>query len=179
MDLYNDNPSRIWTQEFEPGISTTPYELGRSTRAVKVRNLHLYNYKDLSHITREELFSWIFIDKILEQFGGVDIAAAAAIISGQPFIPTRAKFKGATPGTSPASVVSRKFLNKEMPFRLPTITGKSLRTLRIAFTKNLGAWVGRSVPIVGWLVLAYDVQEIIRKTLLAYNKLAKEGDKLW
>jgi hypothetical protein len=59
------------------------------------------------------------------------------------------------------------------------ITGKSLGTLRIAMTNRLGAWVGRTVPVVGWVVLAYDVEEIIRKTWASYNEIAVEGDKLW
>ncbi len=109
----------------------------------------------------------------------MDIAAAAAVLSGQPFIPTRKKFVGATPGTSIASVVSRKALNVNMSFRMPMITGKTLGTLRIAFTKNLGAFVGRSIPFVGWFILAYDVEEIIRKTLIRYNEIAVEEDKLW
>lgn len=176
---YEDNPSRVWVFDFDNGPYTTADGLGYSVKPVTVGNFHLYNYKDLENITREELFVWILIDRILDQFTGTDIAAAAAILSGQPFVPTRAKFGGATPGTSPASVLSRKLLNKQMPFRLPTITGKSLRTLRISMTKNLGAWAGRTVPIVGWAIMAYDVEEIIRKTLLTYNQMAQDGDKLW
>jgi hypothetical protein len=139
----------------------------------------LYDYKDLKSITKEELFVWIVIDMTLEHFGGLDLAAAAAVLSGQPFIPTRTKFGGATPGTSPASLVSRKVLNKNMSFRMPMITGKTLSTLRISFTKNLGAFVGRTIPIVGWLVLLYDVEEIMRKSLIKYNSIVRESDKLW
>ncbi|MCK4165381.1 hypothetical protein HFK89_23765 [Ralstonia pseudosolanacearum] len=144
-----------------------------------VHNVHYYNYKDLQHITREELFVWILIDKILEQFGGIDLAAAAAVIAGQPFLSTRGKFAGATKGTSPLSIASRNLLNKQMPFRMKMITGRSLSTLRIATTRNLGAWVGRTVPMVGWVILAYDVEEITRKTLVTYNSMAQAGDKIW
>lgn len=179
MSSYVDNPSRVWVFDFENGPYATAEGLGTSLKAVTVKNVHLYSYKDLDEITREELFVWILIDKILEQFTGTDIAAAAAILSGQPFIPTRTKFGGSTSGTSPASVLSRKLLNKQMPFRLPTITGKSLRTLRISMAKNFGAWAGRTVPIVGWAIMSYDVEEIIRKTLTTYNKIARDGDKLW
>ena len=158
MLTMNDNPPvRTWGC-IPDGIGTTCEKLGSSVVEVTVKNAHLYNYKDLENITREELFVWIVIDKIMEQFSGVDIAAGAAILLGFPFLPTRAKFGGATPGTSVASVVSRKALNRNMSFRMPMLTGKSVTTLRIAFTKNLGAWVGRTVPVVGWLILAYDVE---------------------
>lgn len=170
--------ARSWSCEIS-GICTTSENLGESTVSFVVEDAHLYDYKDLTNITREELFVWIAIDQVLEQFTGVDIAAAAAVLAGQPFVPTRAKFAGATRNTSVASIISRKVLNRQMPFRLPMITGKSLSTLKIALTKNLGAFAGRTVPIVGWVVLAYDVEEIIRKTSLKYNAIAIGKDKLW
>src|ERR1700759_5056129 len=107
MSNYQDNPSRVWEFDFEDEIYTTAEDVGASQKEVIVRKVHLYNYKDLEKITREELFVWVLIDKILEQFTGVDLAAAAAVVAGQPFIPTRAKFAGATKGTSPLSMVSR------------------------------------------------------------------------
>lgn len=66
-----------------------------------------------------------------------------------------------------------------MPFALPTITGASLRTLKITFTRSLGAFVGRLVPGVGWTVLAYDVFQIINKSITAYNSIALKEDRLW
>ncbi len=174
----DEHDFRMWDCAIS-GVCTNTDAVGTSVVTVVVRNAHLYDYKDLHNITREELFVWILIDKILEHFSGVDIAAAAAVISGQPYLPTRGKFAGATKGTSPISVVSRKVLNKEMAFRLPMITGTSVKTLRISLTKNLGAWVGRTVPIVGWAILIYDVEEISRKTLVTYNEIAIGDDKLW
>ena len=100
---------------------------------------NLYSYNTLANLSREELFLWIAIDQTMEQLGGSDIAAAAAVLSGQPFLPTRGKFGGATKGTSVASVVSRNLLRQKMPFALPTITGASLITLKLTFTKSLGA----------------------------------------
>ncbi|MDA8445062.1 STM2901 family protein [Paracidovorax valerianellae] len=138
-----------------------------------------YNYHDLTNLPPEELFLWIAIDQTLDQLGGADIAAAAAVLSGQPFLPTRGKFGGATKGTSIASVVSRKMLQQRMPFALPTITGASLRTLKITFTRSLGAFVGRLVPGVGWTVLAYDVFQIINKSITVYNSIAMKEDRLW
>ncbi len=140
---------------------------------------NFYHYKTLVNLSREELFLWVAIDQTLEQLGGVDIAAAAAILSGQPFLPTRGKFGGATKGTSIASVVSRNLLKQKLPFALPTITGASLSTLKLTFTKSLGAFVGRLVPGVGWTILAYDVVQIMRKTTLNYNLLVRKEDQLW
>ncbi len=138
-----------------------------------------YAYSGLSQLSPEELFFWIAVDQTLDQLGGVDIAAAAAILSGQPILPTRGKFGGATQGTSVASVISRRLLQHRLPFALPTITGASLTTLKITFTKNLGAFVGRLVPGVGWTILAYDVFQIVNKTITTYNALAREEDRLW
>jgi hypothetical protein len=138
-----------------------------------------YSYRSLNDLSPQELFSWIAIDQTLEQLGGADIAAAAAVLSGQPFLPTRAKFGGATKGTSVASVVSRKLLRHQLPFALPTLTGASIRSLKLTFTRSLGAFVGRLVPGVGWTILTYDVVQIIRKTVEKYNLLAKKEDQLW
>ncbi len=91
---------------------------------------------------------------------------AAAILAGQPLIAVRGKLGGATKGTSVASITARRFLNHQMPFKMPTIMGKSVLDLKIAFTRNLGAFVGRAVPGVGWVMLAYDALQIIRNTLL-------------
>ena len=80
---------------------------------------NLYYYNNLTNLSPEELFLWVAIDQTLEQLGGEDIAAAAAILSGQPILPTRAKFGGVTKGTSIASVTSRNLIRYKMPFALP------------------------------------------------------------
>jgi hypothetical protein len=138
-----------------------------------------YHYNTFTNLSREELFLWVAIDQTLAQLGGVDIAAAAAVLSGQPFLPTRGKFGGATKGTSIVSVAARHLLKQKLPFALPTITGASLSTLKVTFTKSLGGFVGRLVPGVGWTILAYDVVQIMRKTILKYNTLVCKEDQLW
>lgn len=140
---------------------------------------NLYHYKQLTNLTPQQLFFWITVDTTLEQLGGQDIVAAAAVLAGQPLIPVQGKLGGATKGTSVASVASRQLLNYQMPFRMPAITGRSIFELKIAFTRNLGAFVGRTVPVVGWVILAYDVTQIIQKTLFKYNALVKPEDRLW
>lgn len=133
----------------------------------------------IANLFREELFLWVAVDQTLEQLGGVDAAAAVAVLPGQPFLPTRGKFAGATKGTSVASVVSRNLIKHQLPFALPTLTGTTPATLKITFTKSLGAFVGRLVPGVGWTILAYDVVQIIRNTVSLYNIRARQEDKLW
>lgn len=126
-----------------------------------------YNYNALTNLLREEFFLWIAIDETLMQLGGHDIAAAAAVLSGRPFLPTRGKFAGATKGTSLASVASRRLLQQKPPFALPTLTGASLRTLKLTFTRSLGAFVGRLVSGVGWTVAAYDAS---RYTQVSFHR---------
>lgn len=46
-------------------------------------------------------------------------------------------------------------------------------------TRNLSTFVGRSVPVVGWIIIAYDVAQIIYKTVTHYNLIVHKKDKLW
>ncbi|MDC9598362.1 STM2901 family protein [Xenorhabdus anantnagensis] len=128
----------------------------------------------------DEPFFGVFIDAVNEQLGWVgDIIAIVCIILGQPILKTRGKFAGATKGTSLASVYSRRYLNRELPFQLPTFTNASLKTLKPKLVNNLGAVVGRTVPVVGWVILAYDVTTIVYKATTRYNKIARKRDKIW
>ncbi len=71
-----------------------------------------YFYKGICNISSGELFFWILLDKIDEQFGGItDIVAMACIILGLPLLKTRGKPYGATPGTSIASKYLRQVLD--------------------------------------------------------------------
>ncbi len=99
---------------------------------------NLYHYNDLTDLTCEQLFFWVAVDKTLEQLGEKDIAAAFAVLAGQPIIPTRAKFRGATKGTSIASITARRLLNYDLKYRLPIITGATPLSLKIALTKISG-----------------------------------------
>jgi hypothetical protein len=66
-----------------------------------------------------------------------------------------------------------------MPIALPTITGARLSTLKLTFTPDLGAFVGRLIPGVGWTILASDVILIMQKSIIKYNPMAKDGDNPW
>ena len=59
-------------------------------------------------LTPMELFFLIFIDETCKELGVYDVAAVVAIVAGQNWMPTRAKPFGTTPGTSVASILSRK-----------------------------------------------------------------------
>lgn len=47
------------------------------------------------------------------------------------------------------------------------------------FVNKLGAFVGRAVPLVGWLLLANDFARIIFNTMTTYNRIAGGDDKVW
>jgi len=138
-----------------------------------------YFYKGIFNLSAEELFFWVFLDTVNDQLGISDIVAAACIILGQPTRPTRGKFAGATKGTSIASEMARRHLNFELPFRLPTFTNASLRTLKPKFVNNLGAFVGRAVPVLGWAIVASDVATIAFRATVNYNRIARGDDKIW
>ncbi|WNN50533.1 hypothetical protein RIN58_15500 [Siccibacter colletis] len=139
-----------------------------------------YFYKGISNISAGELFFWILIDKIDEQMSGIgDLATVAFILLGQPTQGTRRKFRTATEGTSVASIYARRYLDVELPFRLPTFTNKSLTYLKPMWVNNLGKFVGRAVPVVGWTLFANDVATIFYKATSTYNKIAKGRDKIW
>lgn len=46
-------------------------------------------------------------------------------------------------------------------------------------TNNLGAFVGRIIPVIGWALLASDVAQIVYKTVNVYNTIAREEDRVW
>lgn len=139
-----------------------------------------YFYKGVCNISAGELFFWIFLDKVDEQFGGVtDIVTMSCIILGLPLLETRGKPYGTTAGTSIASKYLRQVLDVELPVRLATITNASVRTLKPKYVTNLGAFVGRWIPVVGWVILAGDLAQIVYKTVSTYNTIAREDDRLW
>jgi len=56
---------------------------------------------------------------------------------------------------------------------------KSLTHLKPMWVNNLGKFVGRAVPVVGWTLFANDVATIFYKTTSTYNKIARGNDKVW
>lgn len=120
---------------------------------VRLRNDHNHDEQSLSiwHPRQIVTFRAILSDcarRNLQANGRRCVASVAMILMGQPFVRTRGKFANAVKGTSVASMVSRSLLPVEIKYRiLPTITSfSSVFALRIKFTRNLGAFVGRQFP---------------------------------
>ena len=139
-----------------------------------------YFYKGICNISAGELFFWILLDKIEEQFGGIeDALTMSCIILGLPILKTRNKPYGTTAGTSIASKYLRQYLNVELPVRLPTLTEASIATLKPKYVTNLGAFIGRGLPVIGWTLVASDLAQICYKTLKMYNTIALKKDRIW
>jgi hypothetical protein len=138
-------------------------------------NVYVYDGRNL---TSQELYLCVLVQETLDHLGVQDIEAVVAIILGRPLLPTRGKFRFATKGTSIASALCRYLFDVELPYRLPTLTGSTLATLRLSSTKHLGAFIGRKVPYVGWTILAHDVIAINIKSIAHYNRLVKPEDQI-
>ncbi|MDR7342478.1 hypothetical protein J2X14_000866 [Pantoea alhagi] len=144
-----------------------------------------YFYGGLSNLSAGELFFWVMVDVTAEHFSGTkDVIAAAAVYSGQNTIVVKGKFGGATKGTSYASKYSRKLLKDIMlPFKLPTWIHSPTPThpyrIKQIMTLKLATFTGRTIPVIGWLVLASDVAQITYEAVERYNRIVKKEDKLW
>jgi hypothetical protein len=137
-----------------------------------------YTYGIHQNLTPADLFVYVAIDETRKQLGLDDLTAASAVLLGQADVPVPGKVAGATAGTSVASLTARKLLPFKVRVRLPMITKVGLSGVRIAFTRNLGAFVGRAVPVIGELFLARDAFMIMRNSVVTYNRLAKQDDRL-
>lgn len=127
-----------------------------------------------------ELFFLIFIDETCKELGVDDVAAVVAIVAGQNWMPTRAKPFGTTPGNSVASILSRKYLDYDLKKKiLPTLTNASVKRLKFILVRNIGVFVGRAVPVVGWVIAAKDVTMISIRSVSRYNALVKPEDKVF
>ncbi|PWC10503.1 STM2901 family protein [Brenneria corticis] len=139
-----------------------------------------YFYQGMGNLTAHELLFWVFVENVQKQLGVHDIAAVAALVLGDNNIPVSGKPSTATPGTSRASLFFRKHLDIRLKRRLlPTLTKYSIRHLKVIMVNNIGVFVGRAVPVVGWVILANDVARISFLTTVEYNHIARGEDKLW
>jgi hypothetical protein len=142
-----------------------------------------YFYGGLPNLNAGELFFWIMVDVTAEHFAGTkDVLAAAAIYSGQNTITVRGKLRNATPGTSYASKYSRKLLKDIMlPFRLPTWIQNPASPFEVkrVMTSRLATFVGRTIPVVGWAVLAVDIAQISYEAMVRYNRIVGKDDLIW
>lgn len=139
-----------------------------------------YRFGIHHNLSSTELFFLVAVDETSKQLGVDDIVGVAMILAGARFVPTRGKFAGAVKGTSLASLWSRRLLPYEIKYRiLPTFTSfKSVALLRAKLTRDVGVFVGRAIPGVGWVITAADVATIGYKTVIQYNRLVKPEDRL-
>ncbi|MCE9993517.1 hypothetical protein LZ633_16115 [Enterobacter asburiae] len=137
-----------------------------------------YFYKGFYNLSAGELLFWIFVDETSEQFGTTDLLTVGLILLGQPELGTRTKPGGTTPGTSLLSSQLRHWLNIETR-RLPTFTNSSIQRRKFTYVTNLGAFVGRWIPIIGVFVVAADISTIAYKATAKYNTIARGKDTLW
>ncbi|CAE1145455.1 MULTISPECIES: STM2901 family protein [Serratia] len=142
-----------------------------------------YFYAERYHLSIGELFFMIFCEETANQLGIQDVGAVAAILGGFNVSKTRGKFRGNITDTSYVSRGARKvFGNKTFPgnIKLPSVVGGyPPSTMRVILTRKLGTFVGRAVPVLGWIILAKDITEISFRTVVKYNTIARGSDKLW
>ncbi|WP_343551685.1 STM2901 family protein [Pantoea sp.] len=137
-----------------------------------------YFFNGMSNLSATELYFWVLLDEAGKQLGTDDLVTLALIILGQPIKGTRGKPAGATKGTSYLSSYLRQWLRVEVK-NWPTLTTGSIKRRKFSYVNNLGAFVGRWIPILGIVILAYDVSAISYKTTARYNLIARGNDKLW
>ncbi|OQR45064.1 cytoplasmic protein [Klebsiella aerogenes] len=145
-----------------------------------VEQISGYFYKGYWNLKPEELFLLILIDA-MSQHLEIEATAATAILTGQPWIPTRTKPGTAIKGTSIASIMSRKLLsNVRLPVGISLITpmGKSLKNFHWSKTKKLGAVIGRYIPWIGWAMAFYYARAILIDTGETFNKMVKPEHKV-
>ncbi|NLP64345.1 STM2901 family protein [Paraburkholderia sacchari] len=140
---------------------------------------NLYIYGEHKNLTPQGLFFCVMVEETCKALGVEDIVAVVAVLAGQPVLSTRGKFGGATRGTSIASKVSRALFDYDFERNiLPTLTNKSILMLRFRMVNNLGVFIGRWTPMVGWAIAAYDVVKISVLTILHYNQLVNPEDRI-
>ncbi len=72
-----------------------------------------------------------------------------------------------------------RFQNERRHGRRPaTVTLNSIKRLRIILTHRLAVFVGRTIPGVGWVLLAKDTFNIVRNTVYQYKQIAKPEDRI-
>lgn len=139
-----------------------------------------YCYDGDCGITANQLLWVIAAETAMEELGISDAASALAIVSGANIIPTRTKPGGAVKDTSIASIVFRRALRKSRfpgGYRAPTIVGWNPPRLRR--TPNVGAFIARAIPVVGWAYTAAELGIIGYKTVALYNSLVSSEDQVF
>ncbi|BDH46933.1 hypothetical protein TUM12370_29770 [Salmonella enterica subsp. enterica serovar Choleraesuis] len=142
-----------------------------------------YFYAGRSNLTASELLFMIFCETTADHFGADDIVAVIALYGGVNNQKTRTKPRGAKEGTSRISKTMRRLLKTaKFPFgvRLPTwIGGYTPWTVERRMVAKVSTFVGRTIPLVGEIILLSDVSAISYCSIRDYNRIARGNDKLW
>ena len=59
-----------------------------------------------------------------------------------------------------------------------TLTWNNMLRGKWTYTKSLGAFVGRWIPVLGVSILAYDITMITTKAIQRYNLIVRLEDKM-
>lgn len=137
-----------------------------------------YEFNEYRNLSPVELFFWIALDQTKKQLGFADLAAVATWLLSANDVPVSGKMKTATEGTSVMSLFFRRVITKRTPMKLPTMTLMTLRNGKLLYTKSLGAFVGRLVPVVDVVFMGYDATCIMYRTVKRYNAMVKREDRL-
>lgn len=140
-----------------------------------------YYYHGHANVRPGELFDLIFIEQLADSLG-MTTEAISMILVGQPFIPVSGKLSAATntPGTSVASILSRKLLGDvRFPFGLrPGAPMGKLSKLKMVPTNRIATFIGRWIPFVGYVELIVTVQLVAKRTREKYNLIARPSDRI-
>lgn len=123
-----------------------------------------YFYAGRTNLSASEMLFMVFCEETAHQLGIEDLGAIVAVVSGLNVSKTRGKFRGNIKDTSYASRGARKIFGKKRSpgnVKLPSVVGGyPPSTMRIILTRKMGTFVGRAVPVVGWIIIAKDITEI-------------------
>lgn len=142
-----------------------------------------YFYAGRSNLTASELLFMIFCETTVDHLGISDFAAVVALYSGVNNQKTRTKPATAIQGTSQVSKKMRQMIgNAKFPYgiKLPTwVGGYTPWTVKRRNVAKISTFVGRTIPLVGEVILIADVSIITYRTVRDYNIIANSKDKIW
>lgn len=99
------------------------------------------------------------------------------VAAGQPVVPKRFVMGNATTHTSVASNVLNKAIPIKSPVRLPSLVIKNSGSMRVVYTKSVGKFLGRWIPIAGWVILAVDFTEHVGLPMAEGNRAYMETNR--
>lgn len=125
----------------------------------------------------------IFCEQTVKQLGIGDFAAVVALYSGVNNQTTRMKPTTAIEGTSRVSNKMRHLIgNAKFPYGilLPTwIGGYTPWTVKRRNVRKISTFVGRTIPLIGEVILFADVSAITYRSIRDYNSIVNSEDKIW